>query len=105
MRVRKKKRKLVSSALCKTSNRSSLARIVDVRVVGLSGQLASHVASHMVHISPHYLHPSFNWQVMHRCFGPSSSYVINGRHSSVLVMMVEEIEARTLARRHREAQH
>lgn len=41
---------MVFRALCKTSNRSSLARSVDRRVVGPLGHVASHIASHMVYI-------------------------------------------------------
>ncbi|KAJ4939614.1 hypothetical protein JOQ06_029058, partial [Pogonophryne albipinna] len=59
---REKEERVVFRALCKTSNRSSLARSVDVRVVGPLGQMASHIASHMVGISPHCLRPSPNWQ-------------------------------------------
>lgn len=67
-------------ALCKTSNRSRLARGVDGRVVGPLSQVASHIVSHMVYISPHCLRPSSNWQVMYR---PSLLFFsfINGRHS------------------------
>ncbi len=102
--------RVVFRALCKTSNRSSLARSVDARVVGPLGQVASHIASHMVHISPHCLRPSSNWQVMYHCAGLSSPpsllflSFINGRHSGVVVMVVEVIVALGLAQRHGEAQ-
>lgn len=108
-----KEKRVIFRVLCKTSNRSSLARSVDVRVVGPLGQVASHIASHMVCISPHCLRPSSNWQVMYRRFGPSSPpsllffSFINGRHSSrgssMVVVVVEVIAAPGLARRHREA--
>lgn len=42
-REKKKKKRVVFRALCKTSKRSSLARSVDVRVVGPLGQVASHI--------------------------------------------------------------
>lgn len=64
----------------------------------------------MVYISPHCLHPSSNWQVMHRCFSISSPpsllffSFINGRHSGVVVMAVEVIVALGLALFHVEAQ-
>lgn len=102
--------RVVFRALCKTSNRSSLARSVDVRVVGPLGQVASHIASHMVCISPHCLRPSSNWQVMYRCSDLSSPpsllflSFINGRHGGVVVMVVEVIAALGLAPRHGEAQ-
>lgn len=105
-----KEKRVVFRALCKTSNRSSLARSVDVRVVGPLGQVASHIASHMVRISPHCLRPSSNWQVMYRHSGLSSRpsllffSSINGRHSGVVVTVVEVIVASGLAPRHREAQ-
>lgn len=68
---RKTEKRVVFRALCKTSNRSSLARGVDVRVVGPLGQVASHIASHMVRISPHCPRPPSNWQVMYRRSGLS----------------------------------
>lgn len=89
------------------SNRSSMARSVDGRVVGPLGQVASHIASHMVYISPHCLCPSSNWQVMYRCSSPPSLLFfsfINGRHSGVVVMVVEVIVALGLALCHTEAQ-
>lgn len=67
-----KEKRVVFRALRKTSNKSSLARSVDVRVVGPLGQAASHIASHMVCIYPHSCRPSSNCQVMYRCSGPSS---------------------------------
>lgn len=39
-----KKKRGVFRTLCKTSKRSSLARSVDVRVVGPLGQVASHIS-------------------------------------------------------------
>lgn len=104
---REKEKRVVFRALCKTSNRSSLARSVDVRVVGPLGQVASHIASHMVYISPHCLRPSSNWQVMYRCSGLSSPpsllflSVVNGRRSGGVV--VEVIVALGLAPGHGEA--
>lgn len=105
---RENEKRVVFRALCKTSNRFSLARSVDVKVVGPLGQVAPHIASHMVCISPHCLRPSSNWQVMYRCSGLSSPpsllffSFINGRHSGVVV---EVIVALGLAPRHGEAQH
>lgn len=81
-----------------------------MRVVGPLGQVASHIASHMVRISPHCLRPSSNWQVMYRSSGPSSPpsllflSFINGRHSGVVVTVAEVIVALGLAPRHGEAQ-
>lgn len=89
-REREKEKRVAFRALCKTSNKSSLARSVDVRAVSPLGQVASHIASHMVCISPHCLRPSSNWQVMYRCSGPSSPpsllsfSFINGRQSGVV---------------------
>ena len=104
---RKTEKRVVFRALCKTSNRSSLARSVDVRVVGPLGQMASHIASHMVCISPHCPRPSSNWQVMYRCSGlsppPSLLASSRKRHSDVVVMVAEVIVVLSLARCHREA--
>lgn len=100
---REKQKRVVFKELCKTSNRSSLARSVDLRVVGPLGQVASHIASHMVYISPRCLRPSSNCQVMYRCSGLSSSLsllffsFINGRQSGVVVTAVEVIVALGLA--------
>lgn len=107
---REREKRVVFRALCKTSNRSSLAWSVDVRVVGPMGQVASHIAAHMVRISPHCLRPSSNWQVMYRCSGRSSPpsllffSFINGRSSSVVVMVAEVIVVLGLAESHQEAQ-
>ena len=106
---REKEKRVVFRALCKTSNRPSLARSVDVRVVGPLGQVASHIASHMVSISLHCCRPSSNCQVMYRSFGISSPpsllffFFINGRHSRVVVMVVEVIVTLGLASCHEEA--
>lgn len=106
---RKREKRVVFRALCKTSNRSSLARSVDVRFVGPLGQVASHIASHMVRISPHCPHPPSNWQVMYRRSGlsppPSLLASSRKRHSGVVVMVAEVIVVPSLAPRHGEARH
>lgn len=104
-----REKRVVFRALRKTSNKSSLARSVDVRVVGPLGQAASHIASHMVCIYPHCCRLFSNCQVMYRCSGPSSLqsllflFFINGKLSGVLVMVMEVIVVQGLASCHKEA--